>query len=619
MKNTDRRHNLVSVSQIVGAAIAVCLLLGSDNACRSTDRVPVPSASELKAAQSEIKELFKADLGGAKSGAQLTEVAERMLTNVQNEASSRVNDYVLLTQAQATAIKASNISLSLKIVSLLAARYEFDEPQLTLQTLKDLAKGPADQDFHQQLADLALQLGSESQRADRLELAGQYLDLVVSLATRLKSPDLAKQTSARRANLTELKKLSEKLLAARKTLEKNAQDAAANDTVGRYLLLAQSDWMQALPLLALSQDSSLKSVAASDWKAISSDSTLSGDEAFQLAGDWWDQSQKQTQPGLKAAFKLRAGQWYEFALPHLKALTKIKAEQRLAESEWKSNAQLLPLMPLNFQAAQLQATLAGMHGWLGPESVICQSAKFEEALELTKTLAAKRFRPTRFRPYPTPDGLKVAAIWRRDGIEGDVFVGTAEQVLKHDLANRSKGLVPVDVAGYLPPDSQGAVWHVLVSARQVVADGQKISLSLDAEAKGEVERCKEAKVIPLTFQRYLGADNALRTDMVRHRVGVRDWTLRAGPLTWMLGQIKPQTGILTDVGVVIDGGQKAQFISAFQRVEGVTDHEGHSENLAENIPAWTKLAADKASPVAIGVSVTPDGRYQSMWVWHRPK
>lgn len=343
MQNSLCRPMLVLFCRRV--ALATCLLLVLAGRGSTADRAPVPTATELKAAQVEIKELFKADLAAAKSGAQLTEVAERMLANLQNEAGSRVNDYVLLTQAQAAAVKASNISLSRSIAGAIAERYEIDEHQLSLQTLKDLGKGPLDPPFHQELADLALQLEAKALQSDRLDIAGQYLDLLSSLATKLKSVELSKRATARRADVAELRKLSDKLPNARAVLEKNATDAAANDVVGRYALLAQRDWKIALPLLMRSSDSQLKPIAERDWNVVSSDASFSGDEAFSLAGEWWDLSQKQTVPGLKAAYKLRAGQWYEFALPELKALSKTKAEQRLAESEWKGDAALKRLMP----------------------------------------------------------------------------------------------------------------------------------------------------------------------------------------------------------------------------------------------------------------------------------
>ena len=296
MKNS-LRHLLVLVGRQMAVVLVACLLLALAEPCSSAERVAVPSAAELKTAQAEIKELFKSELAAAKSGAQLTEVAERMLANFQDDANSRVNDYVLLTQAQATALKASNISLSLRVVSLLADRFEIDEPPLTLQTLKDLAKGPVDQTFHQQLANLALKNSADALRTDRLEIASQHLELVSSIATKLKSADLSKQASARRVDIAELRKLSEKFSAARKTLEKEATDASANDVVGRYVLLSQRDWKQALPLLAFSNDAALKSIAQSDWKAVNSDSSVSADEAVKLAGEWWELSLKQTVPG----------------------------------------------------------------------------------------------------------------------------------------------------------------------------------------------------------------------------------------------------------------------------------------------------------------------------------
>lgn len=616
-KNYCQRWNVSRRRLAWAIAIGFVLTIGPHFVV-AADRYAVPSANEIKTAQAEIKELFKAELGTAKSSAQLTALAERMLSNMQNEDSSKASDYVLLTQALATAIKGSNIDLSRGIVRKLSDKYEVDEHSLTAQTLKDLGKGPTDPAYHQRLAELALELTLEATRAERIDIATQYVDLVSSIATKLKSSDLAKKAAASRSDLTELKKQSDKYATARKTLQKNAQDAAANGIVGRYELLAHADWQRALPYLAQSDEALIKAAAIVDQQAVQAAELISADDAYKLANEWWDISQKQTVPGLKSAFKQRSGQWYEYAVPNLKALSKTKAEQRLVESEWKSTPDKLSRMPLNENVAGLKASLDAANGMLGPDFAICQTAKLKNAMELTNAFAKRNFRPTRFRPFVTKDGIEVAAIWIKDGFESEVFSGSAEEVTKHVQENSERGFIPVDVAGYVPINGT-ASQHVLVSAKQPLPKGIEAKVVLDFVSKGEVEALNGMKATPLTFQRFPHPDGKLRSDLVIRVMEPGEWTLRAGPLHWVQEQTTAIKGLPIDVGLVDQPTTGTQYIMAYRKKQQAPYVEGHTDQPANNISEWRKLAAEGARPAAIGVNQMLDGRYETIWLWLRAK
>lgn len=79
--------------------------------------------------------------------------------------------------------------------------------RLLVQTMKDLAKGPTDKDFHKELADASLKIAEEAVRAEKPQLALQHLELIEAIARRLKNTDLLKKTTTRRAEITEVQKL----------------------------------------------------------------------------------------------------------------------------------------------------------------------------------------------------------------------------------------------------------------------------------------------------------------------------------------------------------------------------------------------------------------------------
>lgn len=584
----------------------------------SAAKTPVPDAAEQKPAIATVKEVFKSELASAKSSAQFADVADRMLGNLQNDASSAVNDYVLLTQAHALAVKALRPTLSLRIVQMISDRYDVDHHTLTVQTLKDLAKGPTDKDHHKQLAELSFKLSLEHQRADRIEAASQHLELADALARRLKSPDMLKQAAARRAEVAEYKKLVESSAAAQKTLADSPSDPAANETFGRFLILAKSDWNEGLKRLVLASDATLQKLAQQDTALIDAAKPPTADAAAQLADGWWDHAQKQPVGNFKNAVKLRAGQWYAFAAPNLKGLPKAKSEQRAEESGWTNDADLAVLMPLNRREAVIQRAMNVGNGMLAEKFAIVQTLPFADLVPLADALKSRRWRPIRVRPYPTPDGLKVAAIWLPASSEGQLFDGTTEEVEKHDAENRAKGFTAVDLAGYL--DANNQVRHILTSAKVKHAEGTNIDISTHQVVDGKTpykapvsKGC--AKQIYQIY--YDGAGTPFADIVWRHPKGTF-YTYRGSRTAWEKEVARvSETQKLLDVAIYAKGNAVG-YTASFQGAEGITVTEIHGKTLDENLDEWAKLVEAKAHPAGIGVSVTSDGVYHSVSVWHGP-
>ena len=60
------------------------------------------------------------------------------------------------------------------------------------------------------------------------------------------------------------------------------------------------------------------------------------------------------------------------------------------------------------------------------------------------------------------------------------------------------------------------------------------------------------------------------------------------------------------------------YTAVFQGLEGFTATEVHGKTLEVNLIEWQKLTEAKAHPAGIGVSVTSDGVYHSVSLWHGP-
>ncbi len=604
---------------LICVAMSVLLLsvVAADRVAFAADKPPVPNDVAQKPVLATIKDLFKSDLAAAKSPTQMTELAEKMLAAIESKPESAVNDYVLLTQSLALAEKASHISLSRRIVAQTGELFDVDVDDLTVLSLKNLAKGPANKDYHQELAKLSLQLATAAQRADRPDLATQHLELVDTIGRRLKTNEWSKLTAARRAEIAEQKKLSESHIAAEKTLATNPQDPAANEAAGRYLIVVRQDWDRGIKRLMLSGDATLRTVATDDNTLLDAATTVSPEATFKVADGWWDAAATLPGPAQKSAFKLRAGQWYAEAAPKLKGLTKTKAEQRVQESGWTNDPELVALMPLSRREHLIATAIRTGQGMLTNDFAIVQTLPLAEAKSLDDAFKAKMFRAIRFRPFPTSSGIKVAAIWRRSSSEGDLFDGTIEEVFAHDAELRDKEFYPQDLAGYF--DADGKPRHVLLSRKGKQAEGVVVTLTLHHLVGKDRPYNQPPESFMVSRQQYFDRDGNRFNDLLWRQPKSGASSYAAGDRKYYekLVAENAATTKLLDISVA-SSGKAVNYSMVCQKLAGFTVSERHGLTLEENLVEWPKLAATGALPVAIGVAVSPDGTHHSASLWHTP-
>jgi serine/threonine protein kinase/formylglycine-generating enzyme required for sulfatase activity len=117
-------------------------------------------------------------------------------------------------------------------------------------------------------------------------------------------------------------------------------------------------------------------------------------------------------------------------------------------------------------------------GLVAERFAFCQTLPLAELEDLAKRLRVSDYRLTRVRPYADGAGTRVAALWTRDGRDWRLALDlTADEVEERNAA-LAEGFEPVDVAGYLAADPNGArveryacVWAAKTTAgkRRVLA------------------------------------------------------------------------------------------------------------------------------------------------------
>ena len=89
------------------------------------------------------------------------------------------------------------------------------------------------------------------------------------------------------------------------------------------------------------------------------------------------------------------------------------------------------------------------HGLLEQRFAFCQTMPLDDFIQVAEALRQSGYRPTRFRPYASKEGVNVAAVWTRDGREWQLLQGlTADEIRQRDEELRADDFIPVDVAGY---------------------------------------------------------------------------------------------------------------------------------------------------------------------------
>ncbi len=109
--------------------------------------------------------------------------------------------------------------------------------------------------------------------------------------------------------------------------------------------------------------------------------------------------------------------------------------------------------PLDRSWTTVDSTLTGKvesaQGMLTERFAFCQTMPLDEFLATAEALRKSGFRPTRFRPYALAKGLRVAAVWTRDGRPWRMAHDqTADEIRRTDERNRKEGFLPLDASGY---------------------------------------------------------------------------------------------------------------------------------------------------------------------------
>jgi hypothetical protein len=285
----------------------------------------VPDAAALQSAETLVRDIFRGEYDAAKDDRAKVALAKKILAMAVESTDSLAEQFVLFRVARDIAAAAGDVDTALNAVNELGRRFRVDALKMKVDVLERAAtkaRLPAD---HRALLPQFARVSGEATAAERFELARQLGRFATASAARSRDVAARKKIADQLEKLEQLEEAFAAVKHAVAVLEEQPTDPDANLTVGKYRCFAKGDWERGLPMLALSRDPQLKTLAQQE---------LAGPDAAEdqknLADGWWALAEHMTGDDQQQA-RRRGGHWYRQALAGLSGLEKVRATKRIEQ------------------------------------------------------------------------------------------------------------------------------------------------------------------------------------------------------------------------------------------------------------------------------------------------
>jgi formylglycine-generating enzyme required for sulfatase activity len=176
---------------------------------------------------------------------------------------------------------------------------------------------------------------------------------------------------------------------------------------------------------------------------------------------------------------------------------------------------------------ELVRRVESARGLVTDRFALCQEMPLDEFVAVADGLRPTGYRPTRVRPYHAGQAVRVAAVWVRDGRPwGMAHAATSAEVRGRDAAERRRGLIPVDVAGYPGTGPGGSPTEYYAALWAVPGDPAEDARLLVGVPEGEftadgLQALRRDDYLPGTFTAVRRADGSGRCSSVWVKSGRR--------------------------------------------------------------------------------------------------
>jgi len=284
----------------------------------------VPDDAAQAQAVALIREVYEQDYETAKTSADRTALAKKMIDQARQTVDDPVARFVLLRVGRDMAVQAGDAETAVDAVDRIAQMYDVDGPAMKADALVKAAVNAKSTEARKAVAEHSLDLVHAALNADDYATAKRLADTALAAARRVRDGELVKKVMASRAAVTQVEQAFAEVRKGLDTLNERPTDPEANLAVGRYYALVKGNWEKGVPMLALSGDEPLRTLAQWDLRGAATPR-----EQVDLADAWWELAES-SEGQQKTALLLRAGAWYRQARDGLSSgLARVRVDKRL--------------------------------------------------------------------------------------------------------------------------------------------------------------------------------------------------------------------------------------------------------------------------------------------------
>ena len=336
-------HRTGSWRWLFRACLMGLLLVASAKSGFAQARASVPSAERQKEVAKLLEDTY--NLRRLETVPKKQDAVKKLMESSRNKNLAADERYVVLVTVIPLTKEIGDFASWLEAVNALVGAFEVDANKEKTRLLTEfLEASKPGTSLKPAAVEEALAIVRVAAKENRYADANSLLKVVETTVQRATGANsLNKVVAETRDKITAREKDWKAFQTASTKLGSNADDPAANFTVGRWHLLQQADWKTALPFLAKASDAKWKAAAELEHAA-----PLDAMAQAAVGDAWWEIAQ--TEPGAtKTALLVHAGEWYARAQPNLtSALKKQLVTKRLDEiAPLKGAVAVKPVAPVN--------------------------------------------------------------------------------------------------------------------------------------------------------------------------------------------------------------------------------------------------------------------------------
>jgi serine/threonine protein kinase/formylglycine-generating enzyme required for sulfatase activity len=267
--------------------------------------------------------------------------------------------------------------------------------------------------------------------------------------------------------------------------------------------------------------------------------------------------------------------------------------------------------------ASVRQQIEAASGLMTERFAFCQRMPLATFLSTVERLKDTGYRAVRFRPFATPNGFQVAAVWTRDGLSWEIAHGLNREALAARFENlQGKGMTIQDLAGY---SEGGLKFAALWVAKGPGHDDARMFVGIkEQDLTPKYQFIWRSHFFPVTAQTALDeAGGRIISEIWRH-ADRHYWNHQFGITESQLAEMTTIGYPLVDASVDPQAGAEPRYSAVGEMDLSITSVAVCSRDEAAQLKECRALIAQGYRPASMSVGLDQANRAAIVSVWQRP-